>query len=109
MKWVWQVCSLPPAWGYEHCGLERFLLSFPQLSQKDGAAPSRLLKQDDDQALLDTAKRREDRMAFPLAFCKLLKGVGVSCNELYNVYTAYNLTCSSCNGVCTAAHADKFA
>lgn len=101
---MWQVCSLPPAWGYEHCGLERFLLSFPQLSQREGTVSSRLLKQEDDQALLDSAKQREDRMAFPHAFRKLLKGIGVSFYELQVSCTASHLTCFSCTGVGSAAH-----
>ena len=76
---VRQVCSLPPAWGYEHCGLERFLLSFPWMSKSDGRSSSRLIKQEADQALLSWAKRREDRMAFAFAFLKLLRGLRVSC------------------------------
>lgn len=78
-----QVCSLPPAWGYEHCGLERFLLSFPWSSQSDGRPLSRLIKQETDQALFNLAKRQEDRMAFAFAFFKLLKGLRVSCHGLF--------------------------
>ncbi len=78
------MCSLPPAWGYEHCGLERFLLSFPWMSQSDGRPPSRLIKQEADQELLNWAKRREDRMAFAFAFFKLLKGLRVGCHSFFS-------------------------
>ena len=74
-----QVCSLPPAWGYEHCGVERFLLSLPRASHEGGRRSTRLVKQEADPALLVKLKQREDRMAFLYSFWKLLQGLGVSC------------------------------
>ena len=56
-----QVCSLPPAWGYEHQGLERFILSFPAGPGRHGSGPrfgSRLIRQEADKALWRRARRR---------------------------------------------------
>ena len=84
MSSFWQVCSLPPAWGYAHCGLERFLQSFPWVSWTGDRASSRLIKQEDDQVLLNWAKQREDRMAFVFAFCKLLRGLRVGSTPFFH-------------------------
>ena len=73
-----QVCSLPPAWGYEHQGLERFILTFPA-RPKDGSGPgSRLIKHEIVGPRLKRAKQREDRWAFPFGFFKLVRGLQVS-------------------------------
>ena len=81
-----QVCNLPPAWGYEHQGLERFILSFPAAS-KTGASngASRVVKEEADGALLRRAKRWEDNWAFPLAVCKIVHGIGVGLLTTQNV------------------------
>jgi hypothetical protein len=73
-----QVCSLPPAWGYEHQGLERFILSFPEAPMTGASnAASRVLKEEADGAMLRRAKRWEDNWAFPLAVRKIVNGIGV--------------------------------
>lgn len=54
------------------------------MSQSDGRPPSRLIKQEADQELLNWAKRREDRMAFAFAFFKLLKGLRVGCHSFFS-------------------------
>ena len=74
-----QVCNLPPAWGYVHQGLGRFILSSPASCREVSKLGSRLIKLEDDSALLRKAKQREDRMASLIAFQKLGKGIGVSC------------------------------
>jgi len=62
--------------------LERFILSSSASCRNTSKLGSRLLKLEDDPALLRKAKQREDRMAFLIALQKLLKGVGVSCRSL---------------------------
>ena len=75
-----QVCSLPPAWGYEHHGLERFILSFPAKPGRQSSSPrfrSRLIKQEADEAQWRQAKRRDDRWAFAFGLIKLARAARV--------------------------------
>ena len=75
-----QVCSLPPAWGYEHQGLERFILSFPAEPGRHGSSlrsGSRLVRQEADEALWRRARRREDRWAFAFGLIKLARAIRV--------------------------------
>ncbi|CAK0782345.1 hypothetical protein CVIRNUC_005640 [Coccomyxa viridis] len=72
------VCSLPPAWGYEHQGLERFILSFPARPGQQGSGlrcGSRLVRQEADEALWRRARRREDHWAFAFGLIKLARAV----------------------------------
>ena len=75
-----QVCSLPPAWGYEHQGLERFILSFPARPGQQGSGlrcGSRLVRQEADEALWRRARRSEDHWAFAFGLIKLARAVRV--------------------------------
>ena len=75
-----QVCSLPPAWGYEHQGLERFILSFPAEPGRHSSGlrlGSRLIRQEADESLWRQARCREDRWAFAFGLIKLARAVQV--------------------------------
>ena len=75
-----QVCSLPPAWGYQHQGLERFILSFPAMPGRHGSGlrcASRLVRQEADGALWRQARRREDHWAFAFGLIKLARAIRV--------------------------------
>ncbi|CAL8471112.1 g10654 [Coccomyxa elongata] len=67
------VCLLPPAWGYQHHGLERYITSFPVTTP--GNQQARILREEVDGESLAKHKASEDAWAHVNGAAKLAAGL----------------------------------
>jgi hypothetical protein len=70
-----QVCKLPPAWGYQHAGLERYITSFPVVNWAGSC--TRILHEEADGERIALWKSREDARAYLYGILKLGAGIRV--------------------------------
>ncbi len=81
-----QVCLLPPAWGYQHHGLERYITSFPVTIPDNQQAC--ILREEADGESLAKHKASEDALAHVNSAAKLLY---VSRQNTLSMLTVYSL------------------
>ena len=70
-----QVCMLPPAWGFQHHGLERYITSFPVTTSGDRQV--RILREETEGKDLAVHKASEDAWAHGNSAAKLGAGLMV--------------------------------
>ncbi len=70
------MCKLPPAWGYQHHGLERYITSIPVVT--DSGRRTRILREEADPRTVRVWKAREDFWAYALSLAKIGTGLRVS-------------------------------
>lgn len=87
---------LPPAWGYEPHGLERYITSFPIAT--DLGQCTRILRLEADPRTVRVCKAREDTWAHVTSLAKIGAGLRVS-KESGLVGTTHVLACA-CQTVC---------
>ena len=89
---VVQVCMLPPAWGYEPHGLERYITSFP-VATVSGQC-TRILRAEADPRTVRVCKAREDTWAHVISLAKIGAGLRVS-NQVSDLLgTTHVLACA---------------
>lgn len=69
------MCKLPPAWGYQHAGLERYITSFPVTNE--AGSRTRVLREETDGECIALWKAREDARAYLYGILKLGAGIRV--------------------------------